>query len=89
LRETCKIFELPIRAVVTGEDDQSVLGESLLFDGIEYLTQHRVDLAQHYKLFKAKSQPWVPADSGFVCSLEDVESFLEAQAFCSPVGQAP
>jgi hypothetical protein len=48
------------------------------------------DAALHYKLFKAKGQPWVPADSGFVCSLDDVEAFLEAQAFCSSqVGQAP
>jgi hypothetical protein len=44
------------------------------------------DAANHYKLFKAKGQPWIPADSGFVCSLDDVENFLEAQAFASGLG---
>jgi hypothetical protein len=41
--------------------------------------------AQHYKLFKAKGQPWVPADSGFVCSLEDIEAYLKGQALAAEV----
>jgi hypothetical protein len=44
--------------------------------------------AQHYKLFKAKGQPWVPADSGFVCSLEDVETYLKGQALGAELKKA-
>ena len=44
------------------------------------------EAAQHYQLFKDKEIPWVPADSGFVCSLADVEAFVESQLF---TGLAP
>jgi hypothetical protein len=39
--------------------------------------------AEFYKLYQAKGEPWVPADAGFVCSLEDVEAFLEGQALAA------
>jgi hypothetical protein len=61
---------------------------SLRKENLEKERKQLSEAARHYKLFKAKGQAWLPADSGFDCSLADVEEFLRGQALAVELNTA-
>jgi hypothetical protein len=78
--QTYTIYEQRRRRAVA---DIETRLEALLREHIEHLKKEIPQAAQIYKLQKAKGKTWDPADSGFVCSLHDVEAFLEGQTMAA------
>ena len=49
----------------------------------ELLREELPKAATIYKVHKAKGQDWDPQEFGFVCSLDDVQTYLEAQQWAA------
>jgi hypothetical protein len=47
--------------------------------------QQLAQAVQHYKANKAQGKPWNPADSGFVCSVEEIEKHLARESAAAEV----